>query len=101
MKNLFVIALISATCQKTNVGAKQKWLTQEGRDTAAWNAAMFCYHSDWKQIDTIELNYNIENPDHSYIKAGILKFTSRIYYNTKNSQVNYIREYYELLKQIQ
>jgi hypothetical protein len=101
MKNLFVIVLIFAACQKTNVGAKQKWLAQEGSDTAAWNAAMFCYRSDWKQIDTIELYYNVENPDHSYIKAGIVKFTSRVYYNTTDSQINYIREYYELLKQIQ
>ena len=100
MKNLFLIALLCATCQKTNIRAKQKWLAQEGRDTAAWNAAMFCHRSDWKQIDTIELDYNIENPDDSYIKAGAVKFTSRVYYNTRGSQVRYIREYYELLKQI-
>jgi len=100
MKNLLLIALLCATCQKTTVGAKQKWLAQEGRDTAAWNAAMFCHRSDWKQIDNIELDYTIDNPDNSYIKAGVVKFTSRVYYSTRGSHVRYIREYYLLLKQI-
>ncbi len=28
---------------------------------------MFCYHSAWKQIDTIEPDYDIQNPNHSYM----------------------------------
>jgi hypothetical protein len=85
MKNpiiLFAIIVALISCTKSALQPQQfesihqRWIVQEGHDTASWSAAQFCRPADYGKIDTIDLYYNNEpeNPNKFGYESGSIYF---------------------------
>jgi hypothetical protein len=85
MKNPIILPAIIialASCTKSALQPQhfetihQKWIVQEGHDTASWGAAQFCSPADYGKIDTVDLYFNTEpdNPDKFGYESGSIYF---------------------------
>jgi hypothetical protein len=85
MKNptiLFAIIVACTSCAKSALQPQdfesihQKWIVQEGHDTASWSAAQFCKPADYGKIDTVDLYYNNrpDNPNMFGFESGTIYF---------------------------
>jgi hypothetical protein len=74
MKYIPILLFLSCTKSSPYV---ERWIVQEGHDTASYSHAVFCSKEDYGRIDTITITYS-DQPELVYLSPGTTYFHKRL-----------------------